>query len=128
MIEVIIATSILTISVFWVYKLIWENTKIITNSSNFIQANYIFPIFEECIENIWFNSYMQNIWQEYFFNFWNDKKECKIWTNNGVIIDNLEYILKWKIINYWTWFIDWELSVINDGMETLTWVYFQIKK
>ena len=53
LIEVIIATWIITIAVFWVYKLISENTKIISNSTNYTQSILLFPVLEQCIENIW---------------------------------------------------------------------------
>lgn len=128
LIEVIVATSIITISVFWVYKLIWENTKIITNSSNTTQANYIFPVIQECIENIWFDNFSKTIWLEYFFNIWNNMLNCNTWTTSNVIIDNLEYKLKWRINNFWTWFINWEISVENNEIKTLTWEYIQLKK
>lgn len=127
LIEVIIATSIITISVFWVYKLIWENTKIINNSWNYIQVNSLFPILEECIENIWFSSFNSVIWTEYNFNFWIDLSTCSTWTTNDVIIDNLNYNLTWIIKNSWVDFIEWELQINSDEVNTVTLNYKQIK-
>ena len=48
LIEVIVATGILMISVFWVYKLIWENAKLINNSDNYLQLNLLFSPLSSC--------------------------------------------------------------------------------
>lgn len=127
LIEVIIATSIITIAVFWVYKLIWENTKIISNSWNYIQVNSLFPALEECIENIWLDQLNSATWTEYDFNFWASLETCSTWITENIIIDNLKYNLKWIIKNSWTDFIDWELQINSDEVNTVTWSYMQIK-
>lgn len=129
LIEVIVATSIITISVFWVYKLISENTKIINKSLNNIQVNNMYFITKECIENIWFNNYNKSVWQEYYFNFWNNLDKCNTWVvDDKIIIDNLEYIVKASINDYWTDYINWTISIENPEIKTLTWSYKQIKK
>lgn len=127
LIEVIIATSILTIAVFWVYKLIWENTKIINNSWYNLDLNYMVTNLIECIENVWFSNYTKNIWEEYNFNLWPNYNECNTWTGSEIIIDNISYELKWKITDFWTGFIKWEYSVNNWISYSLTWSYIQIK-
>jgi len=126
LIEVVIATSIITIAVFWVYKLIWENTKIINNSSNLIQVNSLFPALEECIENIWFNDFKNINKINYFFNFWNNLTECGSWSLNTEI-DNVNYIFEWIITNSWSKFIDWELQISSEQVRTMTWFFKQIK-
>lgn len=126
LIEVIIATWILTIAVFWIYKLIWENTKIINNSWNTIQVNSLFPVLENCIENLWFNSY--NTWLQYNFNFWLTWTGCEKWIINKVEFDNIEFDLIWNITNSWSNFINWELSISSDETKTITWNYLQVKK
>ena len=104
LIEVIIATAILSITVFWVYKLIWENSKILNNSDNFIKANTLFLSLEQCIKNLWITT----PWT-YSFNFWATWTECYTWTTNIVEIDNLEYSLSWILTVSW-----WNLEISND--------------
>jgi hypothetical protein len=130
LIEIVIATSIITIAVFWVYKLIWENTKIINNSWNYLQVNSLFPVLEECIENIWFNTFIWAVWTEYNFNFWVNQNldSCNITNWNKIVIDNLEYNLKWIIKNKSTDSILWELQIYSEETNTLTWNYQQLKK
>ena len=125
LIEVVIATSIITLTVFGAYKLIWENIKIINKSWNLQQTKALFPLLEECIENIWFNTFNLS---EYSFNFWVDNLGCSIWDSNDIIIDNIEYGIKWTIIDSTIDFIDWELSIKSSETKTLTWFYKQIKK
>ena len=125
LIEVVIATSIITLTVFGAYKLIWENIKIINKSWNLQQTKALFPLLEECIENIWFNTFSLS---EYSFNFWIDNLGCSIWDSNDIIIDNIGYEIKWVIINSTIDFIDWELSIKSSETKTLTWFYKQIKK
>lgn len=115
LIEIIIATSILTISVFWVYKLIWENTKLITNFDSQKQSNSLFLSLEQCINYIWIANFKasSNTW--YTFNFWSDLKWCLTWTTNNIILDNIEYKLYWNITGSWTNYIDWDLSVFSEN-------------
>ena len=130
LIEIVIATWIITISVFWVYKMIWENTKIIWNSSNYLQVNSLFPVLEDCIENIGFDTIMWNWWSEFDFNFWpsNNPINCYIWNTNNVTLDNINYFLHWKILNSNTDTIEWELSIWSEEIKKITWYYKQIKK
>jgi prepilin-type N-terminal cleavage/methylation domain-containing protein len=69
LIEVIIATTILSIAVFGVYKLIGENTKIIQNSDNYFKANSLLPSITNCIENIGFDTFKSIQQNNYNFNF-----------------------------------------------------------
>jgi prepilin-type N-terminal cleavage/methylation domain-containing protein len=127
LIEVLIATSILTIAVFWVYKLIWENTKIINNSDNYLQANSLFPSITECIENIWFDTFKAITQNTYQFHFWATETWC-ITGNDIVTLDNIEYTLN----GYITWsgsnYIDWNIQISSDSIWKLTETYKQIKK
>jgi len=121
LIEVIVATGILAISVFWVYKLIWENSKIIENSNNYLNTTLLFPVIENCIENSWINA-------PRYFDLGNNLKDCNA-SSNEVIndIDNIWYILYSEIIeNTSTWRI-WETSVISEFTWTNTWIYIQKK-
>lgn len=103
MIEIIVATGILSLTVFGIYKLIWENNKIITNSNNFLSQNLIMQ-----------NSYECTKWQNFsgpkFLDFWDDLKSCNFSDNEKFVkIDNIDYLIKietenqkWKIsVNSW---------------------------
>ena len=119
LIEVVIATWIISITVFWVYKLIWENTKIISNSWNYLQINSLFPVLEECIENLWISS-------DTSIYLWNNLDSC-IKSSSWTIIDNITYNLSANITNSWTNYIDWELVIDSEQNKTQTWFYKQIK-
>lgn len=117
LIEVIVASAILSITVFWVYKLIWENSKLMSNSENYLQLNTLFPVFEECIKNKWYSSFSDNSTTK--FNFWNNLNWCETWNSNSVIIDNIEYFLEAKIEswNKKSNYIDFELKIEWDWIE-----------
>jgi len=127
LIEVVVATSILTVSVFWVYKLIWENTKLITNFDSYKQSDTLFISFEECIDNIWFNYFKNSSNNSYNFNFWNDLKWCFTWTTNNLTIDNIDYKLSWIITNSWADFIDWDLAVSSENNGKINKSFVQFK-
>jgi prepilin-type N-terminal cleavage/methylation domain-containing protein len=121
LIEVIVASAILSITVFWVYKLIWENAKLINNSDNYLQLNNLFLNLEECIKSkksifLWLSS-----WTTKKINFWNSLTWCVLSDSNPVLIDNINYYLNSKIT--WTWanFIDFELEIEWD------WVWIEKK-
>jgi len=129
LIEVIIATWIITIAVFWVYKLISENTKIISNSTNYTQSILLFPVLEQCIENMWINNFLSSSLTEYRFNFWNSLllNECYTGSINPIFLDNIEYIIEWEILDTNINYIDWELKISSDNNSS-TWFFKQIKK
>ena len=111
LIEIIMASAILSITVFWVYKLIWENSKLMNNSENYLQLNSLFPVFQECIKNKWYSSFSDNTTTK--FNFWDNLNWCKTDSSTWVVIDNIEYFLEAKIEsgNKKTDFIDFELQI-----------------
>jgi len=118
LIEVMVAWIILSISVFGVFKLIAENTKIINNSDNYRTANSLFNPLIECIENIEYSGFTnKTIWENYRLNFWSDLKWCEIWDTNQITLDNIDYILESEII----WheaneFIEFSLTINTDSI------------
>ncbi len=107
LVEIIIAASILSLTFFWVYKLIWENTKIISNSSTYTTANSLFLPFWECIKT---NSWNINISDNKNFYIW--LKSCKVeTTETWIILDNIEYILYWS----WIWNNTYDLYITVDN-------------
>jgi len=122
LIEVIISTVILTIWVFWVYKLIWSNMNLLSNNENYTQLNMLYKPLKECIKSIWYNSlsWSYNTWSWFSINFWNNNLWCFTWSYNDnlnfswVIIDNREYFLYSKVIWKDSLKIDLELNIFND--------------
>ena len=106
-IEIIIATSILTISVFWVYKLISENNKMINNSNIYLNTSMMIPLIENCIKNKNPTAWTSTA-NKYYFDLWNNYKNCNTVLSETInTIDNIDYILSaewldkhiWKIRN-----------------------------
>ena len=130
LVEVMVATSILMLSVFWVYKLIWENAKLINNNDNYVQLNSLFLPLESCIEKIWYDGFWdKTIWKVYDFDFWNSQMN---WCTNSslswiIILDNLEYYLSSTVLQSWVDFMDFETKIFADWVWSYTWSYKLIK-
>lgn len=128
-IEIIISTIILTIWVFWVYKLIWNNMNYIANNENLLQLNMMYNPLRECIKSIWYNSlsWSYNSWDDFSINFWQDNTECLTWSYNNtydftwVVLQNQEYYMYSKIIEKTATQIKLELNIYN----TLNWYLFK---
>lgn len=96
-IEVVTASIILSITVFWVFKLIFENQKLINNSSNYNTTLWLTSPLNECIEYIWYNWFVsKNVWDEYNIYFWSSNTECLL-SSSWTIIDNISYDFKIEI-------------------------------
>lgn len=120
LIEVIIASIILSITVFWVYKLIWENSKLINNSEEYSFNFTIFRNFEECLKNIWFTAIdSRGFPYENKLNFWPEWKSCVEWSWNQVKINNKIYILNRKILSKTSEKINLELSIFWETFSTM---------
>jgi len=133
LIEVIVATSILMMSVFWVYKLIWENMKLINNNDNYLQLHSLFPVLESCIDEIWYSNFPNNFPSAVLslpnkYDFWNNMNWC---TNNSsswiIILDNIEYNLSSQILSWGLDFIDFELKISAEWVWSYTWSYKLVK-
>ena len=111
LIEVVIATAILSITVFWVYKLIWENSKLINNSDNYLQLNNLFLNLEECIKNKKTDYYSNSLNSIKKYDFWNDLKWCNNNSSTWVLIDNINYKLESKLTWTGSNYIDFELKI-----------------
>ncbi len=106
-IEVVTASLILSIAVFWVFKLISENEKIINNSDNYNTATSLFLPFTECMENIW--SWTLNN-STFYINISDCSKSNTLYYNE---MNNIEYELFWS----WTWDNKYDLFIQNDTLK-----------
>lgn len=123
LIEVIVAASILSITVFGVYKLIGENTKLISNNEQYSFANTLFSSLQECIEYLGFAHF--NDAQSYSFNFWASGTECATTWNHPILLDGIEYTLSWTTTKTTTE-IEWILEVSADTIQPITKNYIQL--
>lgn len=124
-IEVVVSSIILSLSVFGIYKLIAENNKLINNSNNFLDANILLTNSITCLENIWFynlksSNFNSQIWSLYFENTLTGK--CLTWTYDTnytftwVKLNNLDYYLYAKITSSWSNFLNWNLWVFSESI------------
>jgi len=122
LIEIIISTIILTIWVFWIYKLIWNNMNLLSNNENFITLNSLYNPFKECLKSIWYNSlsWSYNSWEIFSVNFSEDNLWCQTWSYNEnlnfswVLLNNKNYFLYAKVIQKNTNEIKLEINIFND--------------
>lgn len=125
LVEVMVAASILSVTIFGVYKLIGENTKLISNSEQYSFANTLFPSLQECIEYIWTGSFLSPT-GSYYFDFW-DGTQCNHWTTpTNITLDNIDYILSGSYTQTPEQ-IEWLLEVSSDTTKPITKTYTQLK-
>lgn len=104
LIEIIVSIWIISVTIFWIYKLIWENNKIIANSNIFLIQNLLYDNAKECLN--WEN--FDNI----FIDFWDDLKSCNFSNSEKITkIDNAEYIIQAKSQKSWTKVIFWKINI-----------------
>lgn len=128
-IEIVISTAILTIWVFWVYKLIWNNMNYIANNENLVELNMMYNPFRECVKSIWYNSLSgsYNVWDSFSLNFWDNNMWCFTWSYNSnydytwVIMQNREYYMYSKVIGKDATNIKLELNIYSEN----TWILFK---
>lgn len=129
LIEVIVATSILTIAVFWVFKLIGENSKIISQSQNYIQSNFLLQPSKECLDYLLKDNdldYMKNNLSGSYLDLNNFSWVCSVWINTTVnTVDNIDYQIYIEKNNEWTDFVDWKINVLTDTTSSVTIDYLQ---
>jgi len=124
LIEILVASIILSIWVFGIYKLISSNMNIISNNSNYLVENQLLIPFRECLKSIWYNSlsWSYSSWELFSINFWSDYKWCFTWSYNNdfsfswVNLDNIDYYLYSKITAKDTQKINLELNIFSPSI------------
>lgn len=125
LIEIIVATSILTIAVFWVFKLIWENNKILSTSQNSKNAYLLFQPMVSCIQSKGKNT-MKTVWNTVYLNFGTNKNECLLSpTQENVFLDNIEYELRADLVNETSDYILWDLVISWETISDINLQYYQ---
>lgn len=127
LIEVIVATSILTLSIFGIYKLIGENMRLIGNSSALSTSALLLNDTKECLKSFGYDAFS---WTAlYSVSFGNNNLGCFTGAYNsdysfsGVTLDSKEYFLSAEILNETTTGRDWKLEVYEAelGKKSLNW-------
>ena len=127
LVEVIVAASILSVTIFGVYKLIGENTKLISNNENYSFTNTLFPSLQECIEYSWTGWLAVD--STYHFDFWEDGNQCNREDSftRTINLDNIEYSLSGTITSETNDSYEWDLEVNSDIINSITQSYTQLK-
>lgn len=121
LLELVVATTILTISVFWVYKLISENTKSIENSNYYYNAKLLFPSVNACIDNTKINDTIE-INDTVYISFWENLDECiALDSPTTNLIDNIDYGFKATKTDE----KEWEIEIFSLYAWTLKSSYIQ---
>lgn len=133
LVEVVISAIILSLTVFWIYKLIAENNKVINNSNNYLDANLLLSNITNCIENFGFDSMKASSMNTSTWSFYFDSNsltwKCMTWNidSSPIKLNNLDYYLYWKIEEKNDKFLKWILWVKNDSIWKIEKEYTQWK-
>lgn len=120
LIEVIVATSILSLSIFGIYKLIGENMRLLWNSSAMTTSALLLNNVKECIKSFWYDAFWPS-WK-YSLSFWVNNMSCVTWSFvpnysfSGVILDSKEYFLSAEILQTSTNFRNWRFEVFEESL------------
>ncbi len=122
LVEVVIAWIILTVWVFWIYKMIWSNMLLLNKSQDTVDAQTLLQPASECIKSK--KNDINTLSETWFYlTFWNEINSftwCLINTSSWTVLLNwVEYEIFWEreLINSQTWVIldiskDWN-SIYN---------------
>ncbi len=127
LIEVLVATSILSLSIFGIYKLIGENMRLIGNSSALSTAALLLNNGKECVKSFWYDAFW-NSWK-YGVDFWNDNLWCFTWSYSSdysftwVTIDSKKYYISAEILSTSTGVRDWNFELFQEdiGKKQIHW-------
>lgn len=133
LVEVMIASAILSLTVFWVYKLIGENSKLISNKDTYVQKNILLSNIKECIEDIGFTTFKSSTQTSYSFNFWPTGYNCisdtysSTYSFTGIDLAGKTYYLFGTITNSGATFIDWDIGVFEESTGKVNKTYKQLQ-
>ncbi|EKE26260.1 MAG: hypothetical protein ACD_4C00353G0002 [uncultured bacterium (gcode 4)] len=102
-IEVLMATLILWLTVFWILKLTNNNSLQVNNLNKQADMSLIFWNTKECMKSIWYNYFNSTIWITWSINFWIDNNWCYTWSYDSSL--SFSWInIKWQD-EYWSYYI-----------------------
>lgn len=101
-----IATVILTLWVFGIYKLINNNTYLFAQNQTLSILHFLLESQKECIQYLWYDKFIDiDAWSGFSINFWENNTWCERWsyddglTFTWVRIDENTYYLRGKIVS-----------------------------
>lgn len=118
LVEVVMASIILTIWVFGVYKMMWFNSLLLQNTQKNVENNLLLqPVFE-CIENLWYSTFSWEA-KDYKFNidFGADQTDCQkleYLDTNEQVINKFNYQLIGTITDVQSDEIEISVDIINE--------------
>lgn len=122
LIEVIIATIILTVWVFGIYKLFWNNLMVLNNNEIFVDQTSLQLPFKECLKNIWYNTLnTYSSWSFLSVNFWSWNMDCTVWvyssdyTFTPVTLNWVKNFLYAKVVSKDSEKINLEVNIYNES-------------
>ena len=127
--EVIVATSILTLTIFWVYKLLGENLRLIWNTSSLSTIALLENNAKECLKYFWYSS-PWTIGQKYSINFWVNNIFCQTGsfdphytTFSWVSLDSKTYFISTQIKSEDVSGRNWEIEIFEEwvGKKNIDW-------
>ncbi len=126
LIEIIISTVILTIWIFWIYKLIGNNMAMLGNTQQRTTMKTLETNMRECINYFSFDSFNNyDTWSHFSIHFWNDNLWCFMGSYNKdyyftwVTIDNNDFYLYGNIIEKSSSKINFKLNVFSPEVGNL---------
>ncbi|NUJ97914.1 type II secretion system protein [Candidatus Gracilibacteria bacterium] len=132
LIEIIVATSVISMTIFGVYTLIAQNGKLIQNSGSYLQGEILIGNIKECINFLGFNTFKGNSQKEYSFNL-PFTGTCSTGTYSTGYnfspfqIDGKNFFLFATITNSGANFIEWKLGSYEESTGKIEKDYIQIK-
>lgn len=135
LIEILVSCIILTIWVFWVYKLIWVNLVLLSNQQKLENMQILEKWFKKCLEKIWYNNLNSfSSWSNFSLNFWDNDNFCVLWNYDEnfsftwINLNSQNYYLFWNVLSKNLQKIDLQINVYNNSYWFLSnsWSFFEV--
>lgn len=136
LVEIIVATIVLTVWVFWIYKLFWNNISILSNNDNYLNQINLQTPFRECVKNIWYTNFTSSysVGNSFSVNFWSDNMWCFTWSYSTwysfswINIDWVDYFLYWTLTSTDSKKVTLDLNIYNESLWELyaSWSQYRI--
>lgn len=117
LIEVIVATGIITTTLFWVYKLIGENVKISEHYDKNIHSSVLMKNTKNCLANLGFNYFDIQSETTFQVSLWNNGELCNTTSLTPSIVNDISYNISINQSIKNTDSIIWDINISGDRID-----------
>lgn len=123
LIEIVVAVIILFWWVFWIYRLIALNEKLMFEYEQKTYFSLLEHPLHTCILFFHRQGFFTSTGQQFWVSFGDDRMKCELYNHSvtGVYMDGTRYDMEWKVLSLFPFHVEYDIVAGTETLSSLVW-------